>query len=82
MKKNMGTQDSYYNLANAIVAQAAHDYRESLVRLSQNRNGTMARSEKEECERFFRSQWYEGLSSNDGEKIMEKIREEVFNSLS
>ena len=33
--------------------------------------------ERQKLERFFRSDWYKILTSVDGEKLMEKIKEEM-----
>lgn len=65
-------------LAEAIIVQAAKDYRASLRgkrvgdvrRLSPNEM-------KDECERFFRSQYFVALTDLDGEYIIEQIQKEV-----
>lgn len=56
-------------LSNAIVWQAAKDYR---LALSENNIGRIT-----ECERFFRSEWYEFLTDVDGEFLIEKLRKEI-----
>ncbi len=60
----------YENLANAIVAQAADDYRKILV-LPQN-DGS-----RRSLERFFRSEWYRILTNLDGELLMQMLKKEV-----
>ncbi len=67
----------YENLANAIVLTAVHDYRDALKKLSRGRKNTDAETTKNECERFFRSQWYQELTSVDGELLIRKLNEEV-----
>lgn len=70
-------RNCYENLANAIVLQAARDYRKALKGLKRNPENTDAMSDAEAIERFFRSQWYSELTSVDGEFLICKLREEV-----
>lgn len=67
----------YENLANAIVLQAVKDYRDALHTLKKFPRRSDARSVKNDCERFFRSSWYQTLTSVDGEMLMRKLNEEV-----
>lgn len=67
----------YENLANAIVLQAVKDYRDALRTLKKHPRRSDARSVKSDCERFFRSSWYQTLTSVDGEILMRKLNEEV-----
>ena len=53
----------YENLANAIILQAAKDYRL-----------TDDEQQLQEIERFFRSGWYETLTDLDGEYLMTGVR--------
>jgi hypothetical protein len=71
--------DPYESLANAIVVQAAKDYRKALRDLKRNRNNTAAKRMKEEVERFFHSEWYSELTDLDGAFLMRMIKEEVEN---
>ena len=77
VNKNDG--DPYENLANAIIVQAASDYRTALKKLKRNPKNKDAMAEAMECERFFRSDWYEHLTSVDGEYLINKLRQEVVN---
>ena len=70
----------YQELANAIVVRAAEDYRDALKKLKFNPNNRIALDTAKECERFFRSQWYQALTTVDGEMLMRKLRQEVQNS--
>lgn len=63
-------------LANAIIIQAADDYRTSLRRLKLNRMSREYLGVKEECEKFFLSQWFEQLTNVDGKAIMMRIQKE------
>lgn len=61
LKGNVGGLEAgnpWENLANAIVAQAAHDY--ELTFSSQNNT-----IDREEVEKFFHSGWYKLLTSVD-----------------
>ena len=69
--------DPYENLANAIILQAANDYRAALRTLERNLKYTPALQDKSEVERFFRSEWYKLLTSVDGETLLRMLREEV-----
>lgn len=69
--------DPYEKLANAIVLEAVKDYRKALKKLSKYPNNTDALTEKDSCERFFRSKWYGELTSVDGEMLIRKLQEEV-----
>ena len=70
--------DAYENLANAIILLAVKDYRLALKLLSKNPHSRSAMVAVNEMERFFRSDWYETLTSVDGEMLIRKLREEAF----
>ena len=63
-------------LANAIIIQAADDYRLALRRLKLNRMSREYRQVKEDCERFLQSEWFEVLTKVDGKTIMMRIQKE------
>ncbi|ARP50053.1 hypothetical protein B6259_03680 [Ruminococcaceae bacterium CPB6] len=67
----------YENLANAVILQAVRDYRTALKALRMNPRNKAAQTEKESVERFFRSQWYQALTTVDGEMLIKKLNEEV-----
>lgn len=67
--------DAYENLANAIILLAVKDYRRALKLLSKNPHSRSAIAAVNEMERFFRSDWYEALTSVDGETLIRKLRE-------
>lgn len=67
--------DGYENLANAIVLQAAKDYRKALRKLSRNAQSKDAKRTVSEVEKFFRSDWYKILTSVDSELFIKKLRE-------
>lgn len=69
--------ENYENLANAIVLQAVRDYRTALKSLKLNPSNKSAKIEKENIERFFRSDWYQVLTSVDGESLSRALRKEM-----
>lgn len=71
--------DPYQSLANAIVIQAAKDYRRALRKLKKYPNNTDAKRTVADCERFFHSDWYEILTNVKAEYLIRKLREEVEN---
>lgn len=60
---------AYEDVANAIIKQAAHDYRLALVRDD--------RTKIESIERFFKSERYTVLTTISGEFIMNRIKKEL-----
>ena len=68
---------NYEDLANAIVVQAARDYREALEILKRNPKNSEAKYTKMEVERFFLSSWYKVLTNFDPEFLLEKLKEEM-----
>lgn len=64
-------------LANEIVVRACMDYKKALTALKRNPDKTEAMLRKEECERFFYSEWCEALIDLSGETIIKNIRLEV-----
>jgi len=77
MKKGLNDGlDPYQALANAIVQNAAEDYRAALKRLNNDPENIIAKAEIKELKRFFRSQWYETLTSLDGEYLMKMLEKE------
>lgn len=60
--------EPYQNLANAIVAVAADDYRKAL---KTDDVGTQT-----SLERFFRSEWYQALTNVEGETLLGFLRRE------
>ena len=69
--------DFYTELANAIVIQAAKDYRKALKTLKRYPRYEPAKAVVAEVEEFFRSEWYRTLTSVDADMLMRKIRREI-----
>ena len=74
---NKQTGDPYENLANAVIAQAAEDYRRILKRVKKNPANREALDEALQVERFFRSGWYQRLTNVDGEFLIRKLQENI-----
>lgn len=71
------SENPYEALANAIVLQAVNDYRAALKKVKKNPNNRTALDEALQIERFFRSQWYQVLTSVDGEYLIDRLRREA-----
>lgn len=61
--------NGYKELANAIILQAAKDYRKALK--------YDERGHKREIEKFFRSGWFSILTNVSGEMLIQKLRAEA-----
>lgn len=70
-------KERYEALANAIIVQAAEDYKAALRQLRQNPRFGDALRVKVEVERFFRSNWFGVLTTLDGEWLIEALRKEA-----
>lgn len=69
--------DPYQNLANAIVLSAVKDWRAAVKKLKKRPKHELSLQMKAECERFFLSEWFETLTSVDGEVILKKLKQEA-----
>lgn len=67
----------YEDLANAIIIKACNDYRTALKRVKKNPENKDAINDALSLERFFKSPWYQVLTSVDGEFLLRKICAEV-----
>ena len=66
--------EAYEKLAAAIVVQAAKDYKAALRQEARGKVTPSTQGTIIECERFFKSQWFEALSDLDGPVLMERIK--------
>lgn len=68
----------YQELANGIVSQAVTDYRNALDGkvYSKNFGRTTPEYIIADCERFFRSKYFQLLTKVSGEYLIEKLRKE------
>ena len=67
---------SYEILANAIVEQAAKDYRWARTTLAKDTENVAAAAMRSETERFFRSAWFGQLTRIDGEWLLQRLEGE------
>ena len=67
----------YQALANAIIAQAARDYRTALRIQKRHPDSRAALSEIRRLERFFRSNWYSVLTNLNPEYLIAMLRKEM-----
>ena len=67
-------QQGMEDLTNAIILQAVKDYRSALAGGSVN--GRDSKAVIAECERFFQSEWFNGLTKIDCNYLMKNIRKE------
>lgn len=64
----------YEELANAIIIQAAKDYRAALR--GRGYSGKTPYGVIKDCEKFFKSEWFTILSKVNGTMLMNKLRKE------
>ena len=74
--KNLA-EDPYEYLANAIILSAVSNYRAALKRVKRNQGSKIAMDEALRIEKFFRSHWYQQLTSVDGEFLIRKLQDEI-----
>ena len=67
----------YEALGNAVVLQAVKDYREAVHKLSRGKKNTIAESTKQECERFFKSPYFNVFTQLDGKALLSQLEKEV-----
>ena len=77
MASKYWVEDPYERLANAIILQAASDYRRNLKKLKKNPQNRDVLNEVMQIEKFFRSSWHQVLTTVDGELLIEKLRKEI-----
>ena len=68
--------EPYENIANAIILRAVTDYRAARKKLKHHPKNKDAKFIIEDCERFFRSDWFSALSGIDGPALLEKLKKE------
>ena len=70
-------EDPYERLANAIILSAVADYRAALKKVKRNPKSKAAIDEALQIEKFFRSSWYQQLTSVAGEFLIRKLQNEI-----
>ncbi len=74
---SVGNLSPYEALGNAVVLQAVKDYREAVHKLSRGKKNTIAESTKKECERFFKSPYFNVFTQLDGKALLSQLEKEV-----
>lgn len=69
----------YEALANAIIIQAAKDFRAAYKRMKRFPNDVRAQDEVRDITKFFCSGWFDALSDADGPTLLRKIKDEIDN---
>ena len=67
----------YQAMANAIIEQAAKDYRDSVRRLKRYPDSKAGMETAMELERFFHSDWYATLTDIDPDYLINRLRKEA-----
>ena len=67
---------NYEILANAIVEQAAKDYRWARAALAKDPENVAAAAMRSDTERFFHSAWFGQLTSINGEWLLQQLEGE------
>ncbi len=67
----------YQALANAIIAQAAKDYKAALRIQKRHPDSRAAMAEIRRIERFFRSPWFNVLTDLNSEYLIAHLRKEA-----
>ena len=74
---SVGNLSPYEALGNAVVLQAVKDYRDAVHKLSRGKKNTIAESTKQECERFFKSPYFNVFTQLDGKSLLSQLEKEV-----
>lgn len=69
--------DGYQRLANAVIIEAAKDFRAAYRRMKRFPNDTRAQAEVREITKFFCSERFEVLSDADGPMLLRRMMEEI-----
>ena len=64
-------------LVHNIVRQAVQDWRNAKRRLRRNRNNVFALATVDECERFFKSEYFATLTGMDGNTFLDKLKQQL-----
>ena len=75
--KTLLIDKGFHELANAIIIQAAADYRQAHYRNMKRPYLSETVWQIRETERFFRSAWFDTLSSLNGEQLLHQLKKEM-----
>ena len=74
---SIGNISPYEVLGNAVVVQAVKDYRDAVSKISRGKKNTSAEQMKNECERFFKSSYFNLFTELDGKVLLSQLEREV-----
>ena len=66
--------NGYENVANAIVIQAAKDFRRNIMILKNDPENEKASVDKQGIEKFFRSSWFQIISKANPDYILDRLK--------
>ena len=69
--------ESYEKLAQAIILQAVKDYRFMRKKYKKYQKSGETKLMIEDCERFFRSDWFTALTNVDGTVLLRRLKEDI-----
>lgn len=75
--ESQGLKGCWEDLASAVVAQAAREYRAALRILRRHPDDPEAEKRRKELEKFFRGRWFAQLTDLDGEEVMRRTKATV-----
>ena len=64
------------DLVQAIVMQAVKDWKDAKKKLKKKPDDLLLKSMVEECEKFFKSEYFNNLTGLDGNSILGKLKDE------
>lgn len=68
--------NEYKALANAIIEQAAKDFRAARKKLAKDLHNQSAQKAVQDVEGFFLSDWFRVLTTLDGKQLLTMLKEE------
>lgn len=68
--------NEYKALANAIIEQAAKDFRAARKKLAKDPHNQSAQKAVQDVEEFFLSDWFRVLTTLDGKQLLTMLKEE------
>ena len=69
-------EEAYEALALAVVMQAVSDWRAAVRKLRRRPNNYRAKQRREDCEAFFRSEWFTAMTGANGSYILRVLKKE------
>lgn len=77
MKVQQAADAGWQDLADAIIVQAAKDYRHTMKMLRENNQSTQLLIDQQRLEVFFRSDWFQQLTNLNGRQLLNDLQKEA-----